>query len=84
MIVADLNQGRGGQAAGANEFLSVGERHHVGPAVPDDRAELHCPGSPPLLQRRAEKDEPVLTAVYVHGDGTSPGRAHDHLRPVLV
>jgi hypothetical protein len=29
VIVADFDQGRGGQAAGADQFLAVGKRHHV-------------------------------------------------------
>src|SRR5262249_27965698 len=37
VIVADLDQRRGGQTAAADQFLAVGERHHVvGPAVQEE------------------------------------------------
>ena len=77
-------------STGRTSLLRGGLLHHplfrlvVGPAVQDHRAGLDRPGRPVLLPRRAEQDEPGLAAVDVHGDGTAPRRADDHLRLVLV
>ena len=85
MIRTDLDQRRSWQAAVADQFLAIRERHHVvGPAVQDDGAGLHGRGRSPTLPRRAEQDEPCIAAVDVHRHGTAPARANDDLRAVLV
>jgi hypothetical protein len=51
VVVADLDRRRGGQAAAADQFLAVDERHHVvGPAVQDRRVLLDGAGGPYLFQ----------------------------------
>jgi hypothetical protein len=85
VIVADLDERRGGQTAVADQFLAVGKRNQVvGPGVQDDRAGLHRPGGAVPPPGRADKDEPGVPAVDVHGDGPSPAGADDGLGPVLV
>jgi hypothetical protein len=73
VVVADLDERRGGQPAVADQFLAVGKRHHlINPAVEDHRAGLHRPGAAVLLPGRAEQDEPGVPAADRHGDRPVP------------
>src|SRR5262245_27104929 len=75
-----------GNKGEANDTLfAVAKWHHVvGPGVQDDRAGLHRPGSAVLPPGRAEKDEPGVPAVDVHGDGPALAGADDRLGPVPI
>jgi hypothetical protein len=50
----------------------------------DHRAEVHRLGRSPFLPRRAKQYEPGIAAIDIHGYGTAPRRADDHLGLVLV
>jgi hypothetical protein len=76
VVVANLDERRGGQPTVPDQFLAVGERHNVvGPWMQDRGVLLDSPGGVLPLPGRAEQDEWGVAAVEIYGYGTAPSTA---------